>query len=94
MTDRRPKLLAKLEQNPKSVSPEFLETVLGHFGYTRDRQSGSHRIYRNESGEKFSIPYRRPHVRQHYVEEVVARLRTELGTKLEDEGRDGDDQGS
>jgi predicted RNA binding protein YcfA (HicA-like mRNA interferase family) len=78
MTDRRPKLLAKLAANPKEVSPDFLETVLAAFGYMKTRASGSHRTYTKEGAYPITVPYRRPHVKRFYVEAVMVRLRAEL----------------
>lgn len=78
MTDRRPKLLAKLEANPKAVSPDFIGTVLGAFGYRWRDGKGSHRVYMKPGQRPITVPYRRPHVKQHYVNEVIARLRAEL----------------
>lgn len=83
MTDRRPKLLERLENNPKAVAPDFLETVLKAFGYSRLRQRGSHRTYGKDGVYPMTVPYRRPHVGRFYVEQVIARLRSELGGDAE-----------
>lgn len=79
MTDRRPKLLAKLEANPKAVSPDFLDTVLTAFGYERRPGKGSHRTYTKPKQYPLTVPYKRPHLGKTYVEQVITRLRGELG---------------
>lgn len=78
MTDRRPKLLAKLEANPKAVSPDSLDTVLKAFGYEMRPGKGSHRVYVKAGQYPLTVPYRRPHLGKTYVDQVITRLRGEL----------------
>ena len=83
---KKEKQLARLEKNPKAVGPDVLQTVLAAFGYRKVRQKGSHATYRDGQGNKFVVPFKRPNVKQHYVEEVIARLRTQLLEEEEDAG--------
>lgn len=78
MTDRRLKLLEKLQDHPKAVTPAELERVLQAFGYERARQKGSHRTYTKAGEYPIVVPYKRPHVGRIYVEQVIVRLTTEL----------------
>jgi predicted RNA binding protein YcfA (HicA-like mRNA interferase family) len=65
---RRARQLAKLEQNPKSVSPEQLMATIEAFGFEKARQRGSHLFYRHsETGAIIAFPYRRPHISAVYV---------------------------
>ena len=90
VTDRRPKLLAGLERNAKAVSPDSLHKVLTAFGYEMRGGKGSHRVYTKSGQYPITVPYKRPHVKQYYVKEVISRLRTELeGEPHEEEGNDG-----
>jgi predicted RNA binding protein YcfA (HicA-like mRNA interferase family) len=79
MTERRQKLLNRLEQNPKAVTIRELETTLRAFGWYLDRQKGSHKVYRHATvTHSLVVPERRPHVGQHYVEQVISQLRIQL----------------
>lgn len=90
---KREDLLAELAKNPKSVSLDFLDKVLKAFDYQAKPGKGSHRVYRKPGQYPITVPYRRPHVKQFYVKEVIARLRSELpqqsgGEKGDSDGRD------
>lgn len=78
MTDRRPKLLQKLIDNPKAVSPDFVDTVLRAFGYTPRPGKGSHRVYTKPGRWPLVLPYQRPHLKRHYVTEVIKMLREDI----------------
>lgn len=50
-----------MERAPRSVSPEDLVAVIESFGFLKDRQSGSHVIYRHPTtGLKIAFARRRP----------------------------------
>jgi predicted RNA binding protein YcfA (HicA-like mRNA interferase family) len=75
MTGRRRKLLEELEQKRRAASPDLVDKALRSFGYEPVRQSGSHRAYRRaKGGPPITMPYRRPHVRQYFVDQVVGIL--------------------
>jgi predicted RNA binding protein YcfA (HicA-like mRNA interferase family) len=76
--DRRRAALEELEQNPKAVRPEAVERCLRAFGYEMRRQTGSHRVYGKPGAYPLAIPFRGPHVKQAYVDQVIARFREEL----------------
>lgn len=79
MTDRRRKLLAKVEQNLRDVSPQQMDTLLTAFGFEFDRQRGSHMVYRDSaSGDRLVFPLRRPHLLAVYVSQAVKLLRERL----------------
>lgn len=82
MTDRRRKLLAKVEQNPRDVSPQQMDALLRAFGFEFDRQRGSHVVYRDPSGGRLVFPLRRPHLLAVYVNQAV-RL---LSERIEEDG--------
>ena len=77
--DRRREALEELEQNPKAVRPQVLERCLRAFGYELKRQTGSHRVYGKPGAYPLSVPFRRPHIKQAYIDQVIARFRGELG---------------
>jgi predicted RNA binding protein YcfA (HicA-like mRNA interferase family) len=77
--DRRRAALEELEQNPKAVRPQVLERCLRAFGYEVKRQTGSHRVYGKPGAYPLSVPFRRPHIKQAYIDQVIARFREELG---------------
>lgn len=74
------KRLARLRQSQASVSPEELESILGDWGFELQSVSGSHRQYRHRTGEKLSIPYRRP-LKPVYVRLALAAIDRARGTK-------------
>jgi predicted RNA binding protein YcfA (HicA-like mRNA interferase family) len=83
--DRRRKLLQKLIDHPKSVSPDAVESALKAFGYSVRAGKGSHRVYTKAGAWPLTVPYRRPHLKVHYVNEVIRRLQDEIAAE---EGRD------
>lgn len=78
MTDRRRKLLAKVEQNLCDVSPQQMDVLLRAFGFEFDRQRGSHVVYRDPSGNRLVFPLGRPHLLAVYVSQAVRLLRERL----------------
>ena len=70
MNKRQQRHLAKLQANPKSVSPEDLRAALEAFGFELKRQSGSHMTYYRQGSGIITVPYRRP-VKQVYVQQVL-----------------------
>lgn len=78
MTDRRRKLLAKVEQNLRDVSPQQMDVLLRAFGFEFDRQRGSPVVYRDPSGNRLVFPLRRPHLLAVYVSQAVRLLRERL----------------
>lgn len=81
--------LEELEQNPKAVRPQVLERCLRVFGYELKRQTGSHRVYGKRGAYPLSIPFRRPHVKQAHIDQVIARFR-EVGEEGGDRGNGSD----
>jgi predicted RNA binding protein YcfA (HicA-like mRNA interferase family) len=71
------KLLERIRNNHKTVSFNDLETLLISYGFELVRSRGSHHIFRGTvAGRtvKLVIPFRRPHVKQAYVKEVLALI--------------------
>jgi len=69
------KLLERIRNNPKTVRFEELDKLLVRAGFVR-RQSGkgtSHFVYRKD-GQKISIPYNNPYIKQVYVIEAIELL--------------------
>lgn len=85
MSERRGKLPAKAEQNPRHVTPEHMDRLLVAFGFELSRERGSHRMYRHgETGERFPFPVRRPHLLVVYVRQAL-RLLGERPEEIEEE---------
>jgi predicted RNA binding protein YcfA (HicA-like mRNA interferase family) len=84
---KREKRLQKIRQNPKDVSMDELEQVLKDYGIQRDRESGSHYIFRyNLNGQnlRLSIPFRKP-IKVIYVKEAIVVVDQIRATQKEDE---------
>ena len=69
--------------NPKAVSPEELGSALEACGFDLKRQSGSHMTYFRRGSGIITVPYRRPHVKKHYVEHVLDKM-TEIAREEEE----------
>ena len=63
-------LRRRLAQRPNAVRFEELERLLLLCSWRLDRVRGSHHIFKRE-GDMVVIPLKRPHVRAHYVREVL-----------------------
>lgn len=69
------KLLARIRNNPKTVSFDELDTILTRYGFTCRQPGGgsSHYVY-TRGDYRITVPYKRPHVKQFYVKQVLAIL--------------------
>jgi len=67
------KRIERMRRNPKDVRPDELDAVMIRAGFT-SHQEGSHKVYRRGPGERISVPQRKPHLRQVYVEEALELL--------------------
>lgn len=74
------KLLARVERNPRHVEFGELDQLLKRAGFERRQPRGgsSHYVY-TKVDKSIVVPYRRPHVREHYVKDAIALIRDELG---------------
>ena len=69
------KIIDKMRRQPKGIRFDEAERVLNYIGYkTGNRKGkGSHRVFRNESGDHLSVPYANP-IDKAYVEQIVNRI--------------------
>lgn len=70
------KLIARIRNNPKTVSFDEVEKILLRFGYCR-RQPGSgssHYIFRKQGCPIITIPKNEPYVKEMYVKLVIEAL--------------------
>ncbi|NOR83637.1 MAG: addiction module toxin, HicA family [Ardenticatenales bacterium] len=68
---RREKLLARIRNNPRSVTYDELAGVLEWHGFECRKGKGSHRIFKR-GGTKIVIVWRKPHVHSNAVKEALA----------------------
>jgi hypothetical protein len=75
ISKRIQKLKAKIEQNPKHVRFEDLDKLLRGYGFAvrQPRRGSSHYVYKRGQW-LLTVPYRRPHIREHYVKEALAYI--------------------
>lgn len=83
---RKRKTLEKLRRNPKNISFEELDKILGWYGFVGSQpgKGSSHYVYKLRIvGKTFriTVPYKRPFIKQWYVKQVIVIL-----NELEDEG--------
>ncbi len=74
---KKDKLRRKIRNNPKNVSKQDLETLLGQFGFMLDRVKGSHYtfIYQKDGKEiQIVIPMHGQKVKPAYVKLVTELL--------------------
>lgn len=66
------KLVAKMRNNPKTVSFEDLEKVLLQIGFEcrQPRSGSSHHVYTYRSF-RLTVPYNRPYVKAIYVKQAL-----------------------
>ena len=69
------KLRAKIEQNPRHVRLEDLDRLLRRYGFEvrQPRKGSSHYVYKRDQW-LLTVPYRRPHLGEHYVKEALAYI--------------------
>jgi hypothetical protein len=72
---RKANLLAKIRNNPKAVPFDDLDKILKWYGFERrrPRSGSSHTIY-TYGTHIITVPYKRPYVKQPYVDEVLKIL--------------------
>ena len=74
---KRDKRLQRIRRNPKNVSFEALRQVLEDHGFTLERVSGSHHMFRAASLDQvwvLNVPLRKPHVKLAYVLEALRAI--------------------
>jgi hypothetical protein len=92
VSKRTQKLRARIEQNPKHIRFEDLDKLLHGYGFIvrQPRGGSSHYVYKRDQW-LLTVPYRRPHIREHYVKEAPAYI--EEIEALEDKGTQQADAG-
>lgn len=76
----REKRRRKVLGNPKTVDFNTLDLLLKDYGFEckQPRRGSSHQIYQHpETKALISVPYKRPHVKECYVREVIKLLELE-----------------
>lgn len=84
---KRQKRLAKLRQNPKTISFAALKQVLEDYGFEHIRTSGSHHTFITVIGERdwrLTIPFRRP-VKPPYVRAALKAIDEIIALQGEEE---------
>lgn len=83
MDDRLERLRERIAQSPKQVRFADLDRLLQGYGFTvcQPRGGSSHYVY-TKGAKRLTVPYRRPHLREHYVREALALLEEEDGENI------------
>lgn len=83
---RREKILEKIKENPKHVTFEALDRLLVAYGFERrEPRRGSHYVY-VRGATRITVPYRRPHVREHYVRKALELIEEVASEEPKNEG--------
>lgn len=73
------KLYRKIRNDPKAVSFQDLDKLLLFAGFkVRQPGSGSSHYFYKKNDKCISVPYKRPFLREHYVNKVIEFLEGEL----------------
>lgn len=67
------KIIEKMKNQPNGIRLAELDKVLNYYGYTLDRQKGSHRQYLNSNGDVITIKDETP-LKAVYVKDVLKRI--------------------
>ncbi|WP_027416603.1 type II toxin-antitoxin system HicA family toxin [Aneurinibacillus terranovensis] len=67
------KLIRKMKNRPNGISFDEIAKALNYHGYILVRKNGSHRNFRNASGDVIIIKESNP-VKAVYVKDVLARI--------------------
>lgn len=67
-----------LLSNPPEMAYDEIKSILEHFGFYRDREKGSHCIYRHKDGRKIGFPKSGGrYIKRPYLIEIADILRLE-----------------
>ena len=66
------KLLEKAIRNPNGLSFAEFQTLLSQYGWTKDRQRGSHQIWYAPNGDRISIQTRNSMAKGYQVKQFLA----------------------
>lgn len=68
------KIIEKMKRQPNGIRMAELDKVLEYYGYTFNRQKGSHRQYINAIGDVVTIKSETP-LKAVYVKDVLNRIK-------------------
>jgi predicted RNA binding protein YcfA (HicA-like mRNA interferase family) len=74
MTASFDKLIEKMRVQPAGIRPAEAEKVLVESGYRHIRQKGSHRHYRNDTGDVITLKIETP-LKAVYVKDILKRIK-------------------
>lgn len=69
------KLIDKMERQPHGIRYEEAKKVLESIGYKLTTKNGSHRSFRNSTGDLLTIKEETPVIKKHYVDKITARIK-------------------
>ena len=69
------KLIEKMEQQPHGIRYDEAKKVLESQGYEVTTKNGSHRNFRNASGDLLTIKEETPTIKKHYVDKILNRIK-------------------
>ena len=72
---QREKLIERIRRRPVEADFSDVQALLRHFGWTRDRETGSHVIFVKPGEYPISVPKKHGRtVKRHYLDELCKRL--------------------
>ncbi|MBN1963700.1 MAG: type II toxin-antitoxin system HicA family toxin [Anaerolineae bacterium] len=71
---RREKLRQRIENNPKAVRFEDLETLFSAYDFVKTGSGSSHFKYQHPSGAIVVVAYRRPHLKAYAVRAALTAI--------------------
>ncbi|MCL1988451.1 MAG: type II toxin-antitoxin system HicA family toxin [Firmicutes bacterium] len=67
------KIVDKMKRQPNGIRFDEAKKVLEHNGYKITSQKGSHRVFRDATGDQLSVPEKKPTIDKQYVAEILLR---------------------
>ena len=71
------KIISKMKQQPNGIRMEEVDKVLTHYGYSLERQKGSHRQYLNKKTGDLVTVKQESVIKRVYVQDILKRIEEE-----------------
>ena len=69
------KIIKKMQNQPNGIKLQEVEKVLNEYGYNKNRQKGSHIIYKNELGEVIGLAiHGKDTIKRDYIEIMLKMI--------------------
>jgi len=74
MGNKLEKIVEKMINSPQKIPFNDVDYLLKFFGFEARNSGSSHFIYRKKGTMPFTIPYKKPHIKEVYIKNLVKKL--------------------